>query len=120
MDGNALVGDWTWQAEQDLAADYIYFVHLRPEGETQPLMQADSQPLAGSYPTRLWQRGEAVPMQFSLDSLPTRPGRYDVLAGWYTPGEGQRLKLADGRAELRIAQVLVSSSGSAIIAQVSD
>jgi hypothetical protein len=53
----------TWQAQAEpIPADYTVFLHLYPTGETDtaPLVQRDSMPCEGGYPTGRWRAGEVV------------------------------------------------------------
>lgn len=72
-----------WQTLTPLQADYTAFLHLRtPDGVT--IVQRDSQPLEGSYPTSHWQPRETVidPVQLSLpEDLPA--GSYQLYTGLY-------------------------------------
>ncbi|MFC1960519.1 hypothetical protein ACFLYO_07405 [Chloroflexota bacterium] len=104
--------DLTWQAAADIAtvdildSDYTLFVHLRPVGEIQPLAQADGMPLAGHYPTHLWQAGEVVPDTVTLP-LPDETGVYEVVVGWYVAPNGPRLILPDGTDTLTLTEIII-------------
>jgi hypothetical protein len=80
-----------WQALQDDLGDYSIAVHLvaqdPPTGPQDILTQADrNHPVAGWYPSSLWQAGEVVTDHFLLDvpegSAPVavRVGMYQALA----------------------------------------
>ena len=107
----------TWFAADDLMTDYTLFVHLRPSGEAAPLVQADGQPLGGTYPTSLWNAGEVIPDTITLDGLPEEAGTYEVVIGWYTAPDGPRLTLDSGGDSLLLARVIVAADGRVRVAQ---
>lgn len=80
-----------WQSEAPVPLDYTTFVHLRNEaGET--VAQRDQPPLAGAYPTSLWDAGDIIADEIQLPlpaDLP--PGRYRVVVGMYDFQSQQRL-----------------------------
>ncbi len=86
-----------WQALRQPEADYTVFVHVR-DNAGNVSAQKDQPPLAGAYPTGLWDAGEIIKDDVSvpLDGLP--PGRYRVVAGLYNFASGQRLPVAGSAA----------------------
>ena len=106
-----LTVDLVWHAVQDITVDYTYFLHLRPADDAMPVTQADGQPLDGLYPTSLWEAGEVVPLAITLDDLPTVPGTYDLVVGWYIAPDGPRLML-DGDDSLFLARLIIGVDGS--------
>lgn len=89
---NKLVLVLTWQALRNIENNYSYFIHITQQNGDTPLTQLDNQPLDGSYPTSLWQAGEVIPLSIVIENLPTIPGEYNVLFGWYNSENGKRLK----------------------------
>jgi len=88
-----------WQAGQRLRQNYTIFVQLL-DAQDQLVTSWDAQPLAGQYPTSLWQPGEIVVDEFTLPlsgELP--PGNYRLVTGMYDFSTGQRLPAtgADGQ-----------------------
>jgi hypothetical protein len=82
-----------WRALADGAADFVRFVHLvDPAVGGPPLAQADSYPVANTYPTSQWTAGEIVTDVVRLDLTAVPPGQYALALGFY------RL-LGDGGAE---------------------
>jgi len=79
------------------ALDYTIFVHLEgPEGQI--VAQADAMPLAGAYPTSIWDPGEELLSTWEV-SLPDslERGDYRVWVGAYYWPTGERLPVqADG------------------------
>lgn len=86
-----------WQALGHIEEDYVIFVHLLgPDGEL--LVQHDSPPLGGTYPTSAWVEGDLFFHQVVL-TIPADapPGQYDLLVGMYTYPEIARLPVASDR-----------------------
>ena len=85
----------TWQATGELEADYTVFVHLVDE-EGNLIMAFDRPPLAGGYPTHLWQTGDTVIDAHMIrlpEDLPS--GIYDLQVGWYRLDDLSRLPVVD-------------------------
>ncbi len=83
-----------WQPLIPLNADYTVFLHLR-NAAGQTVAQADSQPLAGAYPTSQWQPGETVIDPLALPLPPDLPpGQYRLITGLYRLDTGERLPVA--------------------------
>ncbi len=80
-----------WRTETHLPTDYTTFVHLRNEaGEV--VAQKDQPPLAGAYPTSLWEPGEIIADEVRLSLPPDLPpGDYRLFTGLYDFQTGQRL-----------------------------
>ena len=93
-----------WQALTNGQTDYTRFVHLiRVDGSGAPLVQDDSPPRYGSYPTSQWTAGEVVEDQLSLSLEGVPPGEYRLAVGFYsqpTPGQFNQLPVLDGAGEL--------------------
>jgi 4-amino-4-deoxy-L-arabinose transferase-like glycosyltransferase len=83
-----------WRARAELDRDYTVFVHLL-DARGQIVAQADHQPHAGNYPTSIWDAGEIVRDEFSVN-VPNAPGKYTLRIGWYDVQSGARLMLDDG------------------------
>ncbi len=90
----------TWQATGDLETDYTVFVHLVDE-QGNLIATFDRPPLAGGYPTHLWQTGDTV-VDSHIIRLPEElpAGKYDLQIGWYRFDDLSRLPVVDnqGRA----------------------
>lgn len=87
-----------WGVIARLDGDYRVFVHLVSDDALVPLAQADGEPQDGAYPTSWWEPGERLRDErqvFIPADLPA--GDYRLLVGFYRPGDGQRLLLADGQ-----------------------
>lgn len=91
VDG-ALMLTLVWQVLEPLPADYTLFLHiLNADGSL--ALSGDGQPTEGVYPTSFWEPGELVVDQHMVPlNLP--PGEYDVQAGLYQLGSGQRLPVS--------------------------
>jgi hypothetical protein len=96
--GQAITLTLYWQAVAPMNEDYTVFVHL-VEGETGRIItQQDNPPLAGWYPTSLWESGEVVrdPYRLTLP-LDTPPGSHRLEVGMYSPDDGSRLPVMDAQ-----------------------
>jgi hypothetical protein len=84
-----------WRSEAPLPLDYTTFVHLdNAAGET--VAQHDQPPLAGAYPTSLWDPGEIIADTITIPlpaDLP--PGEYQLVIGLYDLLGGARLAVPD-------------------------
>ncbi len=83
-----------WQALARMTQDYTTFIHLLDENGNL-LVQADSQPQNGAYPTSIWDVGEIVADVKRVDFNHPAAARWQ--AGVYLLETGERLSLADGR-----------------------
>ncbi|MEW5960390.1 MAG: hypothetical protein AB1801_21905, partial [Chloroflexota bacterium] len=79
----------TWLAQGRPATDYTAFIQLWRNGNY--VAGFDSPPLAGDYPTGLWEAGEVIVDPHALDLSAAPPGEYRVLAGLYNFATGERL-----------------------------
>ena len=85
-----------WRAQAPIPADYTVFVQLL-SADGQIVVQADSPPQQGRYPTRFWDPGEIVPDRRTLHIPATlAAGDYSILVGLYLPATGERLPLTPG------------------------
>ncbi len=87
-----------WEAAAAPSSDLTIFMHLL-DGVGNLIVQRDSQPESGRYPTYLWSAAERItdPQPITLPAdLP--PGTYTLVLGAYTLATGERepLTLADG------------------------
>lgn len=97
-----------WRAEAILPVNYTTFVHLRNSaGEN--VAQKDQPPLAGAYPTSLWDPGEIIADEITLPLPAELPaGQYQLVVGLYRFDTGQRLTVPGNPAnELTITQLSV-------------
>lgn len=99
-----------WLAQGNPVADYTVFIQLWRGG--QKMTGFDTQPLAGDYPTSLWETGEVILDSHPLDLSGLAPGEYQVLAGLYNLASGDRLPavrdgtpLADFAVDLGIVRI---------------
>ncbi len=93
--GEALAVTLAWRAQQTMARDYTVFVHVLT-GSGAIVAQADHQPQAGRYPTSIWDAGEAVRDDFTVNLPENLPaGRYNIEIGWYDLKTGLRLPVRD-------------------------
>ena len=97
--GDTLTLMLEWAPLERPGGDYTLFVHLARE-DRRPVAQDDGEPQGGRYPTSWWEPGERVGERRSL-RIPEdlAPGTYQVLLGFYQPGNGSRLSVTeDGQA----------------------
>lgn len=80
-----------WRCEATPAVDYTTFVHVR-NAAGDIIAQQDQPPLAGAYPTGLWDPGEIIADMITVP-LPKNvaPGPYRLVVGMYEVETGQRL-----------------------------
>jgi hypothetical protein len=84
-----------WEVLAPVDTDYTVFVHLL-DAKGRPVAQADGQPLAGAYPTALWDAGERIADRRAIPLGNTVPaGDYRLGVGWYLLEAGQRLPATD-------------------------
>lgn len=81
---------FVWQALREMDADYTVFVHLI-DNAGEIAAQIDAQPLANTYPTRLWSAGEFVQDSYSFPSM----NFTEIRVGWYLQSTGVRLVLPE-------------------------
>ncbi len=79
-----------WQAGQPDGIDYTVFVHVLDQAG-QLVMGQDNQPVNGSYPTGIWERGEIIPDEYRFDTDDLPPGEYQLEIGMYVLETGERL-----------------------------
>ena len=85
-----------WQALAPVRADYTVFVHLLAPDD-QIWGQGDGPPLAGYYPTSLWDPGEIVVDERQVNIAANAPaGTYRLAVGLYLLPSGRRLATDDG------------------------
>jgi 4-amino-4-deoxy-L-arabinose transferase-like glycosyltransferase len=91
--GSSLQVTLFWQALAPVDADYTIFVHVRnAQGTT--VVQKDSQPFDGLYPTSQWQLGETVAQPLEVDlPLDLAAGPYSLYIGLYRLDTMTRLTL---------------------------
>jgi hypothetical protein len=83
-----------WQAEEEIETDYTVFVHLM-RGDA-ILVQDDSPPAGGYYPTSLWRVGDTISDEHTLAlPEPYDPGRHKLIVGLYQWETLQRLQVLD-------------------------
>ncbi|MHB1294785.1 MAG: hypothetical protein ACYC4R_07280 [Anaerolineae bacterium] len=82
-----------WQPTTHLAEDYTVFMHL-VDAEGDIATQLDGQPLAGDYPTSMWQVDEEIEDQHVLALPADLPaGTYTLRVGLYQLDTGNRLPI---------------------------
>jgi hypothetical protein len=101
-----------WEASAPPAEDYQVFVHV-VDADGQPLLQGDSGPVDGRYPTSQWRADTLIedPHIIPLgDSLAV--GEYRVIVGLYRLADGTRLPITPADERLANDSVLVYTFSS--------
>ena len=97
-----------WSPRGRPAHDYTVFVHLL-DSSGQLRGQADSPPMAGKYPTSVWDAGEVIADLHTLSLAPDLPaGEYRIAVGLYDPETGQRVKRVDGNGNMAGDHAVIS------------
>jgi 4-amino-4-deoxy-L-arabinose transferase-like glycosyltransferase len=113
--GGILPVTLSWSALEEVAEDYVVFVHLLDE-EGQVVAQHDGPPVGGFRPTTTWIPGETVQDRHGvLIPQDAAPGEYGLAAGLYLPATGERLPAVDGNGQgigdsVMLGRVLIVSS----------
>jgi hypothetical protein len=87
-----------WQALANGQIDYTRFVHLIDAANPgPPIVNNDSMPRNGSYPTSQWTAGELITETISLSLVDVPAGEYQVAVGYYVLQDGvfERLTAVD-------------------------
>jgi hypothetical protein len=80
--------------------DYLTFVHLFDRASEEIVVQADSRPVKGTYPTTSWLAGEVVSDEVVLSLLGVPPGQYRLAVGMYEANSGDRASIVDAEGEI--------------------
>lgn len=90
----------TWEALRPIERRYKAFVHLL-DGRGYIVGQHDSEPVAGTRLTTLWQVGETIQDPHGVLIMPgTPPGVHTVRVGLYSLEDGRRLEVTEGGSGL--------------------
>jgi hypothetical protein len=94
-----------WQAVTTPRQDYTVFAHL-VDASGKLVAQHDGPPRSGSYPTSIWDGGEVVDDELTIDPpSAVKSGTYALEIGLYEPSTGRRLPLASGGDSATIGTV---------------
>jgi len=111
--GQELAVTLYWRALSPMHEDYSVFVHLLTENEL-IIGQRDVYPGRGSFPTTLWQPGDAIADTYIIPVSPTAfsPSQAVLEAGMYDQRTGARLPIRNAGGtpigdHVRFGQVLV-------------
>ena len=97
-----------WSPRGRPTHDYTVFVHLL-DSSGQLRGQADSPPMAGKYPTSVWDAGEVIADLHTLSLAPDLPaGEYKIAIGLYDPETGQRVPIVDEDSQVSGDHVIIS------------
>lgn len=91
-----------WHALAPLESNYTVLVHIY-DNEGTLLANGDTPPLHGGFPTSLWESGDSVVDEYTLE-LP--PGGVQLGLGWYDPDTGVRLLTAETTQQGIVAVVI--------------
>jgi 4-amino-4-deoxy-L-arabinose transferase-like glycosyltransferase len=79
--GATLALNLYWQALADVAGDYFVLIRVSDQAG-QGWGQVKERPVAGTYPTTLWQEGEVLRDRYELSLSPETPaGQHQLIAG---------------------------------------
>ncbi len=96
-----------WSPRGRPTHDYTVFVHLL-DSSGQLRGQADSPPMAGKYPTSVWDAGEVIADSHTLSLAPDLPaGEYKIAIGLYDPETGQRVPIVDEDGQVSGDHVII-------------
>ena len=96
-----------WSPRGRPTHDYTVFVHLL-DSSGQLRGQADSPPMAGKYPTSVWDAGEVIADLHTLSLAPDLPaGEYKIAIGLYDPETGQRVPIVDEDGQVSGDHVII-------------
>jgi hypothetical protein len=96
-----------WRAETEIEVDYTTFLHLR-NGANETVVQKDSPPAAGRYPTSLWDKGEIIVDEMVLPLDEVTPGEYTPVVGLYEFTTGARLPVPGNPAnEIKLNAIVL-------------
>lgn len=83
-----------WYGLVDLNEDYRLFIHLIAVIDEKKIAQIDQRPMAGAYPTYMWQLGDTFTDIYHFDvPADVVPGKYDFRIGWVNVATDQRLPI---------------------------
>jgi Flp pilus assembly protein TadD len=95
-----------WEASAPPAEDYQVFVHVVDAGG-QPLVQGDSGPLDGRYPTSQWRTDTLIEDRHIIPLGDLAAGEYRVLVGLYRLSDSTRLSITPADERVANDSVLV-------------
>ncbi|MBI5653860.1 MAG: glycosyltransferase family 39 protein [Chloroflexi bacterium] len=106
--GDALLLTTYWQGIAKIDRDLTLFLHLL-DAPGNLRAQLDTQPVAGAYPTSLWDAGEIVRDESTL-TLPRdlAPGKYRLALGWYSHPTLARLTVGDANGAAVGDQIILA------------
>lgn len=96
-----------WDALGGTDEPYLMRVELR-DSTNRVVAFVEGPPHAGTYPTTVWESGETIPGEHTLDLTGVPPGEYDLFVGWLTP-DGQAVVSSEGQTMREIGRVLVET-----------
>ncbi len=100
-----------WQAISTPSQDYTIFFQIL-DSDKNYIAGADSPPLNGDFPTRLWREGDIITETRSLILPPDlSPGAYHISLGLYDPTTGARVPLVGGRGTDNISWGITITDG---------
>lgn len=105
----------TYKVLEEVAADYIIFVHVEDIDGRVDRINADHAPAGGTYPTSRWKKGDVVKDEYVVYVPPTMPVRgLTILTGFWDPKSDGRMAVKnpeavrhDGNNRVMLAQVPV-------------
>jgi hypothetical protein len=96
-----------WQAQADPGEDFLPRLQLLAASD-EPVAELVEKPVAGTYPTAWWQRGELVRDPHALPIPATaNPGQTRLVLSLIRAADGQAVPMRGGRTYVELGQVEV-------------
>lgn len=98
--GKAFALTLYWEAAGAVETSYSVFLHL-VDAQDRIWSQRDGLPQGGDFPTDAWFPGDVIVDPYSIMvPVDAPPGDYQLMAGMYEPGIGQRLPVFDAQGSI--------------------
>lgn len=99
-----------WRARKNIDDDYTVFVHVL-DAAGKIITQIDQQPQAGNYPTSIWDKGEQVRDDYTLQLPSGAPNDYRIRVGLYRADAGERQPVQVGAQQSDYLEIGLRGAG---------
>jgi hypothetical protein len=107
LPGQAVEVELFWQAQADPGEDFLPRLQLLAASD-EPVAELVEKPVAGTYPTAWWQRGELVRDPHALPiPAAASPGQARLVLSLIRAADGQAVPVRGGRTYVELGQVEV-------------